>query len=172
MRSVVKEAGVLMTVAVVTAGVLVAIRGPAQPTVQAAAVCGAEVQGSLPVPAFLWIAPKDAQTHHQQGTALFLDARSDREFALGHIAGAFHVSIDHGVLPTSALDLVRDDLVVIAYCDTSNGCARSTRLAGLLSHAGAASVRVLEGGMPSWIDLGYAAEAGPCRSCLDSSKAP
>lgn len=66
-----------------------------------------------------------------------------------------------GVVGPGVVSALRGSRIVIAYCDTTSGCARSTRLAGLLASAGLRDVRVLEGGMPAWIESGYPAEAGP-----------
>ena len=82
----------------------------------------------------------------------------------GHVTGALPI-------PPRAASPLAEDLVsllqsattVIAYCDTSESCGRSTRLATqILSASQVRDVRVLEGGMPGWIRRGFPAESGPC----------
>ena len=96
---------------------------------------------------------------------LFVDARPRDIFQTGHITGSLNVPIDRGTISNAVLDMLRPIRTVVAYCDTSGGCASSTRLAGLLAAAGLPDVRVLEGGMPAWLANGYPAEAGTCRLC-------
>ena len=65
----------------------------------------------------------------------------------------------------SALQQLAGVRTVIAYCDADQGCARSLQVASRLRHAGVSDVRVLEGGMPDWLQRGYPAESGACGQC-------
>ena len=112
-----------------------------------------------------WITPEEAHRLHVDG-ATFVDARPTREYESGHIAGALSAPLQTGVLPDGILESLSGRAPVIAYCDTNQECAASTRLAGLLAAAGLPDVRVLQGGFPSWDEAGYPAEAGPCLHCL------
>jgi rhodanese-related sulfurtransferase len=116
-------------------------------------------------PEVQWIEQDEARDMIVNTDVIFADARSRDAYEAGHVAGAFHVPMDTGVLDTHATRLVQGARVVIAYCDTMGECASSRRLAGLLSEAGLHDVRVLRGGMPAWLENGYPAEAGPCREC-------
>jgi rhodanese-related sulfurtransferase len=102
---------------------------------------------------------------HDDPGVTFADARTREEYEQGHIAGALHIPVDEGTLPEGGAEMVRGAQTVIAYCDTSNSCARSTRLAGLLRMSGVDEVRVLEGGVTEWVESDYPAEAGACRLC-------
>jgi len=147
-------------------GVSVAVvRGvPATPTDgPAATTCSAPVPEH---PTIRWITQEDARALVNDATVTFVDARPREQFQGGHVAGSLSVPFDHGGgVPANIVEMLRGARTVVAYCDTSSGCAASSRLAGMLSVAGLADVRVLEGGMPAWLDHGYPAEAGSCRLC-------
>lgn len=116
-------------------------------------------------PEIQWVSQEDAHDLLGQAGVVFVDARSEDEYENGHVAGAIHMPIETGTLPDGAESTLAGARTIVAYCDTSNACARSTRLAGLLSMAGFPDVRVLRGGLQDWIEHGYPAEAGSCRLC-------
>jgi rhodanese-related sulfurtransferase len=119
-------------------------------------------EGPVPEqPTIVWATHEEAMALHRRG-AVFLDARSEEAYEQGHVAGAFHAPIETGVTSDDVLAIARAAQTVVTYCDTNGECAASTRLAGLLGAAGVADVRVLEGGMPAWLERGYPAEAGAC----------
>lgn len=70
-----------------------------------------------------------------------------------------------GIISEKQLARLAGARTVIAYCDTLGSCSASRRLAGLLSVAGLTDVRVLEGGMPAWMDAKFPAQAGSCENC-------
>ena len=134
------------------------------------AEAGGEIEGAcLPpladAPVVSWIAPADAMELVGQPDAVFVDARPEEVFIRGHVAGALHVPMEHGTVADDVVGLLRSARTIVAYDDTAEECARSTRLAGVLVAAGLSGVRVLEGGMPAWLEAGYPAEAGTCRLC-------
>jgi len=128
----------------------------------ASATCGAPVPSR---PAIRWISQGDARALLDRNDVAFVDARPRDVFQAGHISGSLSVPLDTGTISNAVLVMLRPSRIVVAYDDTSGGCAQSTRLAGLLSAAGLSDVRVLEGGMPAWLSNGSPAEAGTCRLC-------
>ena len=137
------------------------VRGwPTLPAPQAEATsCGSPVAAE---PSVAWIRCEDARPLADDGSVAFVDARSAEEFLAGHVTRAVSAPIEEtGVVGPSVVDALRGARLVIAYCDTTGSCARSTRLAGLLARAGLPDVRVLEGGMAAWLESGFPAEAGP-----------
>jgi rhodanese-related sulfurtransferase len=121
--------------------------------------CGGPIAAQ---PRVAWIRCDEARPLATDTSVTFVDARSVQEFQAGHVTEALSAPIDEtGVVGREVIDALRGSRMVIAYCDTTSGCARSTRLAGLLAGAGLRDVRVLEGGMPAWLESGYPAEAGP-----------
>ncbi|WP_169791337.1 rhodanese-like domain-containing protein [Sandaracinus amylolyticus] len=129
---------------------------------EAPASCAAPVEAR---PEVRWIEQAEAHGMVEDVAVTFVDARSRDAYEAGHVAGALNVPMETGAIDERATSLVRGSRVVITYCDTSGDCASSKRLAGLLAEAGLPDVRVLRGGMPGWLENGYAAEAGPCRVC-------
>ncbi len=138
------------------------MRGWPELPVQAAAAatsCGSPIAAQ---PRVAWIRCAAAGLLSSDASVTFVDARSRDEFLAGHVTDALSAPIEEtGVVGPAVVEALRGARVVIAYCDTTSGCARSTRLAGLLAGAGLRDVRVLEGGMPAWLENGYPAEAGP-----------
>lgn len=123
---------------------------------------------SSPVPSqptIVWISQLDAHKLLNDHSVVFVDARPVPTYEQGHIAGAVSIPMDDGHLIDSEMKLVRNAQTVVTYCDTSQSCALSSHLAGLLSAQGLPDVRVLEGGFPNWLSNGYPAEAGVCRQC-------
>jgi 3-mercaptopyruvate sulfurtransferase SseA len=116
-------------------------------------------------PGIHWVAQVDARPLSESPNVAFADARDRESFVAGHITGALSVPLDTGTIEPGVAQVLRGFHTVIAYDDTTNGCAQSTRLAGLLAAEGLPDVRVLQGGMPEWLENGYPAEAGTCRLC-------
>jgi rhodanese-related sulfurtransferase len=113
-----------------------------------------------------WISQDQARSLTGAPGVAFVDCRPEREYEAGHVAGSVHVD---GSSPFgSALQLLAGARTVIAYCDADHGCARSVQVASMLRHAGVPDVRVLEGGMPDWLQRGYPAESGVCGQCEGS----
>ncbi|MCA9602664.1 MAG: rhodanese-like domain-containing protein, partial [Myxococcales bacterium] len=110
--------------------------------------------------ALTWVSPADARPLLGTAGVVFVDARDRAEYRSGHVAGSVHTPVVGGVVRDGALEPLRGATTVVAYCDSSEQCARSVRLAGILTEAGFPDVRVLEGGFPAWLDAGYPAEAG------------
>lgn len=133
-----------------------------EPSAALAGACVAppSVEGSAGEAAFGWISQDQARSLTGAPGVAFVDCRAEREYEAGHVAGSVHVD---GSKPSdSALQQLAGARTVIAYCDADHGCARSVQVASMLRHAGMPDVRVLEGGMPDWLQRGYPAESGVC----------
>ncbi|MBU1041212.1 MAG: rhodanese [Proteobacteria bacterium] len=96
------------------------------------------------------IALKDAAMLFLSGRAVFLDARSDFEYQLGHIQGAINLPVRNFA---SEFQDIKPRLAgkdaVIAYCDGA-GCPLSHALAKHLREAGVKNVYVLKNGWSLW----------------------
>ncbi len=96
------------------------------------------------------ISMDDAQGLFFSGKAVFLDARSEKAYNLGHIARARN-------LPVDSIDDYFDrvmagippDAMIITYCD-GNPCDLARELALNLMDMGYVNVRVLAGGWSQW----------------------
>lgn len=153
----------VMFVGIVLGGGSIVVRGLPSPRPSPdATTCSAP---DPETPTVRWVSRAEAHTFAESPSVVFVDAREREAFESGHIAGAITVPYVGGDVPEGALGVLRAASTVVTYCDTSGGCAASTRLARALVLAGVRDVRVLEGGMPGWLENGYAAEAGPCRNC-------
>ena len=95
----------------------------------------------------------------------FVDCRPLQEYEAGHVTGAIHASLPDTEVARSLMGSLAGASTVITYCDAQADCARSLKMARLLTAAGFTDVRVLEGGMPSWLQKGYPAESGTCTQC-------
>ena len=94
------------------------------------------------------------------GAAVILDARSPREYAAGHIAGALSLPFDEVFKhPERARAVQARGRPVVAYCDGGD-CELSRSLAFALIDAGLRKVLVFGGGLPAWRAAGLAVHAG------------
>jgi rhodanese-related sulfurtransferase len=93
-------------------------------------------------------------------TALFVDARHDYDFKLGHIKGAISAPLKDFNLTTSPLVDVSRNTTIITYCDGAE-CNSSIELAKVLSEAGFIDVRMFFGGWNEWRQHGGATEIQP-----------
>lgn len=94
------------------------------------------------------------------GTAIIIDARSENEYAEGHVRGALNIPYE------SFVDHYRDleayvpmDATVICYC-RSVTCDLSDHLAQELRLMGYEKVLLYRGGWDEWIETGYPVETG------------
>ena len=75
-----------------------------------------------------------------------IDVREDREWRLGHVAGAEHMS--RGTLEGKIETAVPRDRKVVLYCASGN---RSALAAATLQEMGYTDVASLAGGFKSWV---------------------
>ncbi len=103
----------------------------------------------------------EAKDAHDAGTALFIDARSSRSFAAGHIPGA--LSLPVGRFRKDGRKLLADipkGTRIITYCSGS-GCQTSISLANMLTtQLGYERTRAFYGGWRDWVSAGYPIEKG------------
>jgi len=78
---------------------------------------------------------------------MLVDVREDREWNLGHAAGAVHMS--RGTLESKIDAVVPRDATVVLYCASGN---RSALAAESLMAMGYGNVHSLTGGFRAWVD--------------------
>jgi rhodanese-related sulfurtransferase len=84
----------------------------------------------------------------QSGAAIVLiDVREDREWNLGHAAGAVHMS--RGTLESKIDTAVPRDAEIVLYCASGN---RSALAAESLHAMGYTTVASMRGGFRGWVD--------------------
>ncbi|OGR38002.1 MAG: hypothetical protein A2051_10585 [Desulfovibrionales bacterium GWA2_65_9] len=128
-----------------------AVRPDGLPLAQAAKTSsGAAPSAVPPAQASGEIALKDAALLFLSGRAVFLDARSQYEFELGHIQGALSLPTRNFASDFQDLKpLLSGKDAVIAYCD-GESCPLSQALAKHLRDAGITNVYVLKNGWSLW----------------------
>jgi rhodanese-related sulfurtransferase len=100
-------------------------------------------------------------------TAVFVDARSAKEYETGHVAGALHLGKGESAEPLLAT--LRAAPIVVVY-DRDGSCAAADEVAVLLRSKGVRDVRVLTGAWPEWVAEGGAGESGPCALCTAGAR--
>jgi rhodanese-related sulfurtransferase len=115
---------------------------------------------------------EEAWALHQKGTGVFVDARSAKEFAAGHIPGALLLPLDDfDEAVSSWTDLIPPETLLITYC-AGAGCDSSWDVAELLKEEGYSRVKVFFGGWEQWKGAGYPVEeeAPAGKSLLQSNR--
>ncbi|NBV42575.1 rhodanese-like domain-containing protein [bacterium] len=95
----------------------------------------------------------EAHALYSSKKAIFLDARTVREYEYGHIAGAMSAFYGDVKKNPQVLALDRNTLVV-AYCN-SETCPMAEVLATRLDELGFKRVYVFSGGMKEWLAANY-----------------
>ena len=86
-----------------------------------------------------------------RGRFLWVDARSDREYAEGHVPGALRLTEDEwSTLVPAVLQAWPNDMPAVVYC-SSRQCENSTAVARRLREFNLAPVYVLKGGWEAWM---------------------
>ncbi len=106
------------------------------------------------------ISRDEAKSFFEARTAVFVDARHDFDFNLGHIKGALNVPLKDYDLKKSALSRIPKDRLIIAYCDGAE-CNSSIELSVKLMKDGYKSVRIFFGGWREWVDANLPTEKQP-----------
>jgi rhodanese-related sulfurtransferase len=111
-----------------------------------------------------WVAQTEAENLASKPGVVFVDCRPRSEFEAGHVSGAIHLDPQRD--QDSALPAALSGAgTVVTYCDANRQCERSLAMAKKLRAAGLSDVRVLEGGLPGWLQHGFPAESGTCEQC-------
>ena len=97
---------------------------------------------------------------YQAGTALFVDARHEFDYKLGHIRGAVSVPLNDYDVRKWNLDSIPKDRVIVAYCDGAE-CNSSIELSARLMKDGYANVRIFFGGWSEWESANLPTEKSP-----------
>lgn len=143
MKIVVREAGLLLLAST--------LLGFAYSFVTKKGFFGTPQHASAPAAAVApeFISYEEAVQLYNAGTALFVDARHEYDYNLGHIKGAINVPLKDFSLETSALASVPREKLIITYCDGAE-CNSSIELAQKLSAAGFTNVKMFFGGWNEW----------------------
>ena len=106
------------------------------------------------------ISLEEARSLYETGQAVFLDARPEAWYDMGHIKGAKSLPTEQApTLIGSVLKGQPKDTALIAYCD-GELCELSHDLALALLEKGFTNVRVLVNGWTLWSEAGLPVEEG------------
>ena len=87
---------------------------------------------------------------HLRKQALFIDARSARDYSMGHIPGAVNVPLHEFDPNHPILSALPKDHMLVVYCDGEQ-CSSSVELAKRLYGAGFSNVKIFFGGWNEWL---------------------
>jgi rhodanese-related sulfurtransferase len=160
----------LCAVAAVATAVLGAWRGlprrPAPPPTAPVAACRAPASSGLLLDSDVrWVSQAEAERLAGQPGVTFVDCRPRPQFEAGHVSGAIHLDPDRTTSDRGLSSTLAGAATVVTYCDAERQCERSMAMAKTLREAGLRDVRVLEGGLPGWLQHGFPAESGTCEQC-------
>ncbi len=97
----------------------------------------------------IMISSEEAQKFFEESSALFVDARREFDFKLGHIKGAINIPLKDFDARKETLALVPKDKQVVTYCDGAE-CNSSIELAAKLHTLGFTNVKIFFGGWREW----------------------
>lgn len=101
-----------------------------------------------------------AQQLFQEGNAIFLDARHEEDYMLGHISGARSLLLTILEKNPQSLSEIPKDAILVTYCGGED-CASSTDLANKLALLGYTNVRIFFAGWNTWLQHNLPVEVGP-----------
>jgi len=90
-----------------------------------------------------------ARQLHESGQALFIDARHEFDYRLGHIAGAYSLPLADFDQHIDTLNRFSRDRTIVTYCDGAQ-CNSSIELAAMLQSRGFSNVYIFFGGWDEW----------------------
>ena len=114
------------------------------------------------------ISIKKAEYLMRKGQALFLDARGEKLFLKGTIAGSLNVPVKK--YDTLKKLLPAKDINIVTFCNGYK-CEKSDELAALLIKDGYKNVLIYKGGFPEWKEKGYTV-TGLVKKCKEAPKGP
>jgi rhodanese-related sulfurtransferase len=92
---------------------------------------------------------KTAKELHEKGT-IFVDARQERDFDVGHVEGAINIPVDaNDTVPHKAIRDVSPGDSIVVYCQSS-ACQFADVIAGKMRLDGFSNVSILRGGWIEW----------------------
>jgi rhodanese-related sulfurtransferase len=96
---------------------------------------------------------------------LIIDVREEREYRLGHIEGAFHVS--RNLLEGKVLEMAPElDTPIVIYCAVGTSCLDAVES---LRRLGYQRIFSLKGGLQNWLEAGGLVESSQSPASLRGS---
>ena len=101
-----------------------------------------------------------AQAYFDSGKALFIDARHEFDFKLGHIRGAISIPLSIYQTKRAVLDSIPKNQLLVAYCDGAE-CNSSIELSVKLAKEGYTDVKIFFGGWREWMESNLPIDKSP-----------
>ena len=96
---------------------------------------------------------------------LIIDIREERDYGLGHIEGAVHLS--RNTLESKVLEIAPEfDTPILIYCATGGSCVSAIET---LCRLGYQKIFALKGGLQNWLEAGGLVESSQPRANLRGS---
>jgi rhodanese-related sulfurtransferase len=115
-------------------------------------------RGTIPAPSMISL--DTARTSFESGAAVFVDARHDFDYNLGHIKGALSLPLKDYDQKKGILGGIAKDRLLIVYCDGAE-CNSSIELSVKLMKTGFSDVKIFFGGWREWVDARLPVEKTP-----------
>jgi rhodanese-related sulfurtransferase len=96
-----------------------------------------------------FISYEEALQYYTGGNAVFVDARHEFDYKLGHIKGSINIPLKELDEKMSLLASQPKDAILITYCDGAE-CNSSLELGTKLAAAGYSNVKIFFGGWNEW----------------------
>ncbi len=95
------------------------------------------------------ISLEEARRLFEAGTAIFIDARHEFDYKLGHIKGAVPLPLKEFDQKKEIVTSLPKDKLIVVYCDGAE-CNSSVELGAKLFLAGFSNVKIFFGGWRDW----------------------
>jgi len=164
-RMIIKDCLYFMALAILLGGLLNfslltnAFNGSLTTAIQQKQLVDLKSKSELIYPGISFIELESAKKLYDDKLAVFLDARSNQQYAIGHISGAIYMPAKEllkGI--TDPVKIIPDkQAVLISYCDGGD-CELGLDIAKELSEQGYQNIFVLGEGYPVWETAGYPTE--------------
>jgi rhodanese-related sulfurtransferase len=89
--------------------------------------------------------------------SIFIDARTEGEYKLGHIKGAISIPLKKFDQYNYKLNVISKNSIIVTYCD-GRGCDLSIDLAEKIVESGFLNVKIFYGGWIDWKEKNYPIE--------------
>jgi rhodanese-related sulfurtransferase len=100
---------------------------------------------------------EQAEKLYNSTNALFIDARYEAEYNLGHIKGSINIPLKRYDAHKFKLDNIPKNRLIITYCD-GRGCDLSIDLAQKINELGYTNIKIFYGGWMDWKEKNYPIE--------------
>lgn len=106
------------------------------------------------------ISSEEAKKFFEESGALFVDARHEFDFKLGHIKGAINIPLKDFDAHKEIIASIPKDKLIVVYCDGAE-CNSSIELAAKLHTLGFTNIKIFFGGWREWEAHHLPTEAAP-----------